>query len=450
MQYEAIVVGGGIGGLTAAAVLAKRGLSVCLLERQSYVGGCAATVEHAGMNFDPTYGLFSGWQSGGVYDRLFAELETTSPPTQALTHPYNVRLADGSDIARTTSVEEFEATLNAAFPECADAAVAFYHGLVNASGQPGPVANFLRECSPRFRSFIDVQLQTLAQHSIDECGYALAAAALDRTFWEIEGGVQSLIDLLVQSFKQNGGKLRLDSPVLRLAYEAEDVPIGVDLLNGERVNASRAIVSNLTIWDTYGKLIGAARTPREVSRKLKEMHAWGAYQIFLTINESIAAALPNRLLIASDAQEEDANERAPEQTVLSISPHLVGKNAHTRTAVITAKTRAEDWFSFHEDYSSHETRDQAMLENIWMRVHSAVPEIGDAADVIETATPQTYYENTRRRFGMIGRPVNESGAEAINIEPYSNVWLVGDTVSTGVGIDAVVESAWRVGRKITS
>jgi hypothetical protein len=30
----------------------------------------------------------------------------------------------------------------------------------------------------------------------------------------------------------------------------------VDLLNGERVIATKAVISNLTVWDTYGKLIG--------------------------------------------------------------------------------------------------------------------------------------------------------------------------------------------------
>ena len=40
--YDAVVVGGGINGLTAATVLARHGKSVCLLEAADHLGGMAA------------------------------------------------------------------------------------------------------------------------------------------------------------------------------------------------------------------------------------------------------------------------------------------------------------------------------------------------------------------------------------------------------------------------
>ena len=57
MTYEVVVVGGGIGGLTAAALLSARGVSVCLLERASRVGGCAADFKHLGHAFESGPGL---------------------------------------------------------------------------------------------------------------------------------------------------------------------------------------------------------------------------------------------------------------------------------------------------------------------------------------------------------------------------------------------------------
>ena len=57
MDCEVAVVGGGIGGLTVAALLSQRGIDVCLLERDSQVGGCVAPLEKFGYRFDPTDGL---------------------------------------------------------------------------------------------------------------------------------------------------------------------------------------------------------------------------------------------------------------------------------------------------------------------------------------------------------------------------------------------------------
>jgi phytoene dehydrogenase-like protein len=44
-SHEIIVVGGGHNGLTAAAYLAKAGLDVAVVEKKSYVGGGAITLE---------------------------------------------------------------------------------------------------------------------------------------------------------------------------------------------------------------------------------------------------------------------------------------------------------------------------------------------------------------------------------------------------------------------
>jgi phytoene dehydrogenase-like protein len=45
LQYDAILVGAGHNGLTAAAYLARAGLKVLALERRDIVGGCAVTEE---------------------------------------------------------------------------------------------------------------------------------------------------------------------------------------------------------------------------------------------------------------------------------------------------------------------------------------------------------------------------------------------------------------------
>src|SRR5919205_1608508 len=100
--HDVVVVGGGIGGLTVAALLSTRGLNTCLLERQSQVGGCIARVEFSGYDFEPGMGLYTSFGAGEIYDQLFSELPVAMPEVSLRTSPYVLRRANRSDLALAT------------------------------------------------------------------------------------------------------------------------------------------------------------------------------------------------------------------------------------------------------------------------------------------------------------------------------------------------------------
>jgi phytoene dehydrogenase-like protein len=454
MNYEVVVVGGGIGGLATAALLAARGVSVCLLERNSYVGGCVGSIEHLGYEFEPTFGLYRGFHPGEVFDGLFAETRGALPSVYELSPAYSVRLPDGVEIAVSSNIAEFEASLSAAFPECVASAADFYRTLTagSAHDQKQPLASSLKECSIRFRSFIDAQLQMFGQSSSDECPLNAAADILDprRTFWSIHGGAQRLADSLVEAFKRNGGALRLNAAVLRFAYGSDGSPTGVDLLTGEQVIASKAIVSNLTSWDTYGKLIGLSRTPRDIAMRLKRTQSAGAYLLLLAMERHAAEQLFSpRVLALTELKNDEQPDPLARQFFFSLASSIA--SADRAPVTVTTLTSAEDWFSFHDDHTAHEEQDQRMLEIVWSRLHSAMPELGDTVELIETVTPQTYYETTRRKFGMIGSSRGMTAEQqSTPMTPFPNVFIVSDTTSAGFGIEAVAKSAFLVANLITN
>src|ERR1044072_9180386 len=120
MAYEVIVVGAGIGGLTAAALLAARGVNVCLLEKEPRGGGCATTVERMGYTFEAGASLYAAWQEDEIHARVFSELPVAAPEVRPAVPAYVARLPDGKDVSVARDDEEFYENLRAAFPECAD------------------------------------------------------------------------------------------------------------------------------------------------------------------------------------------------------------------------------------------------------------------------------------------------------------------------------------------
>ncbi|HET6978448.1 MAG TPA: FAD-dependent oxidoreductase [Pyrinomonadaceae bacterium] len=349
--YDVVVVGGGIGGLTVAALLSARGLKTCLLERQSQVGGCVARVEFSGYDFEPGEGLYTSFGPGGVYERLFAQLRVDAPTTSLIRSPYMLRHADGSDT------------------------------IIPADD-----------------------------------------------FYSIAGGPASVAERLAESIKRSGGKLRLDTPVLRLAYDEQGSATGVDLLSGERVFANQAIISNLTIWDTYGKLVGLNRTPPEIKKQLNSLRGAGIYVIYAVMEEPAVTRLPALRMRVEDSAG---------QFTMAVTQGAAPDGKYPVT--FTTETDVDSWFTYQSSEEDYDEWDQAALTEFWQRVHAALPELGGDIEIIETANPRTYYDQTRRKLGMV------HGIEGQPIRTYEtslpNLFIVGDTVSSAARLDRVVESA---------
>jgi phytoene dehydrogenase-like protein len=72
--YDAIVIGSGMGGLSAAALLAKKGLKTLLLEKEKEVGGYVTSFKRGDLTFDATGAFVGGCQEGGEFYHILKEI----------------------------------------------------------------------------------------------------------------------------------------------------------------------------------------------------------------------------------------------------------------------------------------------------------------------------------------------------------------------------------------
>lgn len=77
--YDVIIIGAGVGGLTAGALLSKAGLSVCILEKEPHVGGYLAGFRRKDFRFDTAIHWLNQCGPGGVAGKIFDILGKDHP-----------------------------------------------------------------------------------------------------------------------------------------------------------------------------------------------------------------------------------------------------------------------------------------------------------------------------------------------------------------------------------
>ena len=117
--YDCIVIGAGLGGLSAATMLARSGLDVALLERHNVPGGYATSFVRGRFEFEVALHELSGIGPPGHRGAVYRALEYLGLADRVeflhVPHLYRAVFPD-LDLTLPWGRDAFEATLSTAFP----------------------------------------------------------------------------------------------------------------------------------------------------------------------------------------------------------------------------------------------------------------------------------------------------------------------------------------------
>jgi C-3',4' desaturase CrtD len=486
-RHDVVVIGAGIAGLTAAALLAKEGKDVRLLEAHHQSGGCAGTFRRGAFVFDVGATQVAGLEPGGSHARVFRHLQMPLPAASPLDPACVVHLDDGSPpIHLWRDPERWRQERQRQFPG-SERFWALCHWLHQANWRfagrdpvlpprtlwdlqkllpaldPGnlasglltlsSVADLLQLCGcgrdQRLRRFLDMQLRLYSQEPAERTAAlygatVLAMAQAPLGLWHLDGSMQQLSSALEGALARWGGTLQLRSRVTQLHPQPAGgwrlVCVGPD---GRESQLEAADVVCTLPPQLLPQLLGEAM-PAPYARRIAAFgEPSGALVLYGAVSRD---RLPNE--VPGHLQRDWAD---PGSLFISVSREGDGRAPLGQATVIASVfTPARPWFNLEpKAYEAAKARAMAGIQrglNALLGV-----EAGDWLHA-ELSTPRGFQRWTGRTMGYVGglgqHPSRFGPFGLASRSPLPSLWLCGDSLYPGEGTAGVTLSALTACRQL--
>ena len=471
-DYDAIVIGAGNGGLTAAAMLAKKGVRVLMLERHNIPGGCATSFCRGRFEFEVALHQLSGLGSPekpgplrstlgqiGVLDKL---------EFVPMTDLYRVVIPDVIDLTLKPDLGEVIAALQQRFPHEKDGIQGFFQLMYDFFTQVISVF-YLRDpetSREKYPLYYRYALKT-TQEAMDEyisdpllqavispywtyiglppekMAFADMAAMffayIEFTPYHILGGSQSLSNAIADTILQNGGKIRYNCGVQKIVVE-DNRAVGVITDNGESIS-SATVVSNASKLTTYVDLIGSENIPDSVAGEMRQTTlSQSAFTLYMGLDappEALGMTQSSNFLLpgtdTNQAFERMEHLDINDDDAMMISCYTLADESFsppgtTQAALVTLKY-GEPWLNLAPArYASEKFR---VAENMLRVAEKSFPGLRANMEELEIATPVTHLRYLGHPRGAIygfENYIKDSTLFIPNRSPIENLFLTGGSV----------------------
>lgn len=430
-SYDTVVIGAGLGGLSAATNLADHGLRVLLLERHNVPGGYATSFVRGRFEFEVALHELSAigprGQRGNTYDYLAklgvsdrVDFLTLPDLYRSVSPEVDITLPRGREAFTSALINEFpkeESGIRRFLGRCFD----LLGDLMRLMQQGGKVGNPL--LAPlRFRHlmrYIPVTLASVLERDIRDprlravlgqywgyvgtppsrapffnFGIMLASYITYGAAYPV-GRSQALSNAFVETLRSKGGEVRMGVGVRRIIVEGGRT-VGVITDEDEEIRASW-IVSNADPVTTSRKLIGDEHLPPSFLRELRAKSlSPSTVNVYLGLNRSSEQlGLTDHEVFVNADHDLDGHAAsmnglgAPREIALTNYSAVYPEFSPPGTAVVVLTTlaRSAPWLNL--DAGDYIAAKSAMARAMLDSAETIAPGLRDNAEVIEVSTPLT-------------------------------------------------------------
>jgi len=436
-NWDAIIIGAGMGGLTAAAHLVKAGLRVLVLERNPHIGGTAYVYHRKGFTF-PMGPL--GFSHPILVQNTLKDLGVGEDLKFSRVH-YRTR-AFGLDIPLSPPFADMVKELSKLFPADAEGVKHFFEDMnelisIQAIPDSNPIQSmtypnvsaveylYARIKDWRLRRILG-SIGTREPYS----GLSLLAAMWNlmshEGIWFPEEGMQSFCERLVKAVAGDNDKsceIRLNQDVAKIRADQGKV-LGVILKDGTQLDSS-SVISNADYKTAFLKLMDPKMIPPEWYDAVSSARQTGSvFQVCLGVDadkaDLSAFGKASRLIYRRSGRNVQERESL-DWNVQEIDPDalacqelevsLWGKDwdivSSEGRAPIVIRAEAEynhfakyrlGWRQRSLEYQGYKTR---LAQALIREIHHLIPGLEKAIFVMDVATPLTFEDQGGRSGGAV-------------------------------------------------